>query len=287
MNVVAIDQENKTLVMMVNERDHVEPFDVGKLPPGGGIVVGDGNCWKPSNGKSKSQFMTQAELDDLTAKLRANDYQPITVANKLASTVQQQSIYGQDDAVIALNEYAVAQVARNGSFDSGHEVRASRGDLSHGERDKVTGDFLTIQNSGGYESPGMEDIVNIAWVTLDPEDYSMFNLQVRNPICTSPNKLAAIAVAVYDPWTGQLREYNGKPWGTGFIVRRVIGLNGVMRGTGKEAPGNPMRAVLRKLGRAHGDKIDRNARAHLDYLVRDMILAFRSYGPIRPVSTEA
>jgi hypothetical protein len=287
MNVIAIDQENKGLVMMVNERDIVEPFDVGNLPPGGGIVVGDGNCWKPSNGKSKSQFMTQVELDDLTAKLRANGYTPITVANKLASTVQQNSVYNQADAVIALNEYAVAQVKAHGSFDSGHEVRASRGDISFGQRAVVSDDFLIVQNSGGYDSPWMEDVIRIAFEALDKNDRPLFDLKKTKPSVGSHRRLAAVAITVFDPWTGQLREYKGKPWGTQFIVRRVLGLNGVMRGTGPNAPGNPMRAALRCVGRRWGAKINREERAQFDKLIRVLIRAFRENGPIRPVSTEA
>lgn len=272
---------------MVNNRDEVEPFSVDNLPDGGGIVVGDGNCWKPNNGRSKSQFMTQAELDELTAALRAKGYRPITVANKLANTVQVQSPYSKDEAVIALNEYAVELVRRTGSFDSGHEVRASRGDISFGERTTVVNDFLTIQNNGGYDSPWMEDVIQIAFDTLSKEDRPLFRL--KKTICqvTSPRALAAIAVAVYDPWTGQLRTYNGKPWGMGFIVRRILGLNGVMRGTGVLAPGNPMRAALRYVGKRYGDKIDKASRAKEDKLTRVLIRAFQSHGPIRPAYTES
>ena len=253
-NVVAIDQENKTLVMMVNDREEVEPFDVDNLPEGGGIVVGDGNCWKASNGKSKSQFMTQAELDELTATLRAKGYKPITVANKLANTVQQNSVYEPKEAVIALNDYAVELVERNGSFDSGHEVRASRGDISYGQRAIVTDDFLTVQNSGGYDSPWMEDVLSIAFATLAKSDRPLFRMAKTTSKVTSARCLAAIAVAVFDPWTGNVRTYNGNPWGMGFIVRHVLGLNGAMRGTGMLAPGNPMRAALRFTGKRWGAK---------------------------------
>jgi hypothetical protein len=150
----------------------------------------------------------------------------------------------------------------------------------------VSNDFLILQNSGGYESPWMEDVLQIAFNALAKDDRILFRMKKTKATVTSPRALAAVAIAVYDP-DGKLREYNGKPWGTGFIVRRVLGLNGVMRGTGSLAPGNPMRAALRYTGRRWGDKVNREERSHADRLTRDLIRAFRAHGPIRPVITEA
>jgi hypothetical protein len=67
--------------------------------------------------------------------------------------------------------------------------------------------------------------------------------------------------------------------GTNFIIRHVIGLNGMMTGTGSRSPGNPMRAVLRSLGRGNDPK----ERAERDRLVPVLIRAFRKHGPVRPV----
>ena len=298
------------LVMTVNGGKEVWVFNVDDLPPGGGIVVGDGNCWKPSNGKSKSQFMTDAKLDELTGKLRAAGYVPITVANKLAGDIQRRSDFDPSDAVIALGEYAMRQVASRGSFDSGHEVRASRGDISFGQRAIVSDDFLVLQNSGGYNSEWMEDVIAIAHdclaIDYDADDMhkghaaykacskedknlievvryelNLFNLSPHGTLNGAARLLAAVAILVYD-LDGKLRMHNGKPWGMGFIVRHVLGLNGVMRGTGLLAPGNPMRAALRRAERSWSE-IHQDERAHTDKLIRDLIRAFRAHGPIRPV----
>ncbi len=286
-NVIAIDQENYQLVMTINGGDEITLFDVKSLPSGGGIVVGDGNCWAPSNGRSKSQFLSQDELDSLIAELTDSGYRAITVANKMARSIQFQYGLEQAKAVIGLGKYARNQVNLHGSFDSGHEVRQFRGDISYGQRKIVTDDFLMVQNSGGYESPWMDDAISIAFDALDKDDRPLFDIKKTMLKVNSPRRLAAIAVAVYDPWTGKLREYHGKPWGMGFIIRHVIGLNGVMRGTGEKAPGNPMRAALRCVGRRYGDKVNAPERAHFDKLCRDLIRAFQKHGDIRPVSTEA
>jgi hypothetical protein len=327
LNVIAIDQEGHTLVMTVNGSQDKVPFDPDSLPVGGGIVVGDGNCWKPNNGKSASQFLTEEELDDILASLAAQGYRAITVATKLARDVQIRSGYAQPDAVIALGEYVVDQVSRNGSFDSGHPVRPDGGDNSFGQRLTVTDDFLYVQNSGGYDSPFIEDIIEIAWATLEHKsqwdklskeerravlskkerpgltekerahfkkqlddmktsDAQLFSFKKTMPVVDSPRRLAAVACAVYDPFSGQLRTHDGKPWGVSFIVRRVIGLCGAMRGTGPKAPGNPMRAALRYVGKRSGDKVNRAERARTDKLVRELIRAFQAHGAVRPADTE-
>lgn len=308
-NVIAIDQEEGKFVMTINGDDVKLPFDPNSLPLGGGIVAGDGNCWKTNNGKSKSQFMSSSELDELTATLHLNGYRAIVVANMLAHKIQLSYRLTQADAVIGLGKYAMAQVAMHGSFDSGHEVRPNPypdNDNSFGERQIVTDDFLRVQNDGGYNSPWMADVIEIAFHTFDDADRRLFGFTAKSkPSISNPFKLAAIAVAVYDPWTGKLRMHEGKPWGLGFITRRIIGLNGLGRGTGPNAPGNPMRAALRAIGgrcwlpsdlgelKPKGnpvrkqDCINRAERAHFDRLIRDLIRAFQMHGDIRPVMMEA
>jgi hypothetical protein len=302
-NIVAIDQEDHSITVTMNgeTRSSFDPFGFD-FPDGGGIVVGDGNVWGVQNPLSVSQFCwkTEQEKYRFVAHLAAQGYRAIEVHNKLARRVTFTYNCKRPEAVLALWRYADELVARNGSFDSGHEVRPSRGDISHGQRAIVTRDFLRVQNDGGYESLFMQDVVQVAFMALAKEDRPLFDLRKTKAAVVSPRRLAAIACAVYDPYSGQLRTHNGKPWGMQFIVRRVIGLNGTMRGTGEHAPGNPMRAALRFAGGRYAapdslgkikhngkpilkqDLINRQERTRTDYLIRDLIRAFQAHGPIRP-----
>jgi hypothetical protein len=304
MNIFAIDQEDHSLVFTgdgeIQETLNVDTFlkFLDLLPSGPGLVIGDGNAWAVQNEYSVSQFgwKSQDDLDYFLAELNRRGYRAITIPNRLAKVLYHRYDMEQADAVLALWIHADKIVKMYGSFDSGHEVRGVRGDNSfldpvasgkYGRdvfnREVVVRDFLRLQNTGGYDSPFGEDIVNIAWHALGKDERALFDLKKTMPKVNSLRRIAAVAVAVYDPRTGQLRTYKGRPWGTNFIVRRIIGLNGMMTGTGSRAPGNPMRAALRAVGRRWGDKCDAEERAQFDKLVRVLIKAFRAYGSVRPV----
>lgn len=291
VNVYALDQEGLSLVW-TNDGKQQHKLDVDKflanLEPGGGFIVGDGNAWGVRNPRSASQFGWQKpeDLDDFLDYIRSEGYKAITIPNKLANTLQFR--YGMEapDAVFGLFWDVTEQVATTGRYDSGHPVRASRypgNDNSFGERANVVLDFLKVQNFGGYESPFIEDVIQIAFDALPKNDRELFDLKKTMPKVNSPRRIAAVACCVYDPKTGQLRTHNGKPWGINFIVRRIIGLNGMMTGKGVRAPGNPMRAALRCVGRRYGEKVNRDERARFDKLVRDLVKAFQAHGPVRHV----
>ena len=310
VHIVTLDQEQKALVAVINGSAPAvfDPAaDIDRLPQGGGYVVADGNAWAVRNELSQSQYCwpTQDALDAFLNELSDRGYRAVTVANKLANTVYQRSEYDQADAVRALYDYVHAQTSvgkgrdlpgdpddqgqqvlgcgsctRHYAFDSGHPVRPARGDKSFGQRDIVSAHFLRVQNTDGYTSAFAQEIIDAAWHALDRDGRKLFNLAIRTPTCSSPNRLMAVASCTHDPFTGQLRTHNGQPWGVGFITRHVIGLSGAMRGTGEGAPGNPMRAVLRVLGRRHGDKVNREERAQMDRYVRVLIRAFQERGDI-------
>lgn len=272
------------MAVVINGDDTFEiktPFDL-ELPAGGGFIVADGNVWGASNGLSISQFVWDS-IDERQKFLDAvveQGYRCLSVSNKYAASQYFKRGYSQADAVKALYEEVAEQVATNGRFDSGKPVRESRGDVSFGERANVTMDFLRLQNAGGYESDFVNHAVEIAWNGLDKRGKQLFNLQVRAPKCTSPNRLCAVLVCTHDPETGERREYNGRPWGLRFITRNILCLNGTMMGTGPLSPGSPMRAVLRILGRRWGDKVNREERAELDRYVKVLIREFQKHPKI-------
>lgn len=295
VNVVALDQENHALVAVINGAGPV-PFDpvagLAALPAGGGLVIADGNAWSVRNPLSASQYCwpTAAAREQFLAGLAARGYTAIHVANKLANTLYLREGLPQADAVLALSRYAHTQIARHGRFDSGHPVRDSRGDISFGQREQVTVAFLRLQNTGGYATAFTQEVITIAWHAFhaladsDPARSralkKIFGLAQRTPALSSngsPNKVTAVACCTHDPDTGTLRTHAGAPWGREFITRRIIGLSGAMRGTGALAPGNPMRAVLRALGRRHGEKINAGERSLTDAGVRILIRALQEH----------
>jgi hypothetical protein len=270
------------------------------LPEGGGIVVADGNTWSVRNDLSVSQYCWPDEESRATflAALDERGYKAISVSNKLTESLYRSAGMTQPLAVVALYHYAARLVEANGSFDSGHAVRPSRGDNSFGQRRTVVEDFLRLQNTNGYDSPFADDVVKIAWAALTPELRPLFRLNKRSAICkpADRNRLMAVAVCTHDPRTGVRRTHQGRAWGMGFITRHIIGLNGVMRGTGERAPGNPMRAVLRILGRRHSDKINAAERSDMDRSIRIIIRALQAPPQLScasassstgPVATEA
>lgn len=274
---------------------------LNQLPVGGGIVVADGNTWSVRNELSVSQYCWADEVSraDFIEALAERGYRAINVANKLTESLYRRNGLPQALAVVALYRYAHAQVSssrgrpsagqaaspsalpcgceEHWSFDSGYPVRPSHGDISFGMRRDVTQSFLRLQNNDGYQSAFAADVVDIAWTALDREGRQCFNLKLTKPTCDSRNRLMAVAACTHDPDTGQMRTYQGKPWGVGFITRHIIGLNGTMRGTGLRSPGNPMRAVLRVLGRRHGAKVNRDERAALDRATRTLIRALQQH----------
>ena len=317
-NIVALDQERGGMVAVINGNRHwragpdhdpalpdlFDPVaDLGALPAGGGIVVADGNTWSVRNELSVSQYCWSDARDReaFMDALAARGYAAITVANKLTQSLYQRAGLPQALAVQALADYVHIQVSESRGrptpptqaapgpcgcsahwpFDSGYPVRPSRGDISSGERQAVVTDFLRMQNSGGYESAFADDVVRIAFESLRRSERDLFQIQVTKPACHSRNRLMAVAVCTHDPATGERRMYGDRPWGSGFIVRRVIGLNGTMRGTGTRSPGNPMRAVLRILGRRAGAKVNRDERAGMDRAVRSLIHALQEH-PVLP-----
>lgn len=296
INIIAIDQENHAIACTLDgEKWETFPaadaaLAVNDFPPGGGIVVGDGNVWTIRNESSISgTWASDTERATFLTALRENSYRAITVANKLANTMQHK--YGLEpcDAVLGLWRDVYDKVEKFGQYDSGHEVRALKyPDISFGERNKVSRDFLRIQNNGGYESTFMEDAVAVAWEVLEDSDRKIFNLCKTKPsLSGSPRTIAAIACAIYNPWTGKLREYRGKPWGVHFITRNVLCLNGMMRGKGEHAPGSPMRAVLRATGRRDGKRypVNQDERSRMDFCVRVLIRGYQNHGAIRPATT--
>jgi hypothetical protein len=184
------------------------------------------------------------------------------------------------NAIWALYDYAVDTVQRTGRFDTGTRPGPSRGDNSFGQRAVVSDDFLRLQNNEGYVSPFAEEVVQIAFDALDREDRPRFNLCLNKRALSSNGSfrlLAAVAVCTHDPYTGEIRrDPSGKPWGLVFITKRIIGLNGQMRGMGDKAPGNPMRAALRRANR-YWDKNDPEERSRMDRLVRVLIRAFQEH----------
>lgn len=290
-NVVALDQENGVIVAVVNG-DKSTIFDPKhfSLPNGGGVVVADGNVWKERNSTSTSQYCwkTKEDRKAFLELLEQSGYRAIQVSNKLASDVMY--MYPQyemksEHAVAALYDYVREQTNKTGRFDSGHPVRESRGDISHGERAIATNLFLRLQNEYEYNTPFIEDVIRIAYSALNRNDRSLFDLKKTKVKVGSPRRLAAVAVCVWDE-NGSLRMYKGKPWGIGFITRRIIGLSGVMRGTGDTAPGNPMRAALRFIGgrSRKKNKVNPEQRSRLDKCVRILIRAFDKNGAITPLT---
>lgn len=328
-NLVALDQEDLVLVAVINAERHWDPgapasddhpadvFDpwrhLEQLPDGGGLVVGDANVWGVRNGLSVSQYCwpSDAERARFVAALAERGYRAVVIANKLAQTLYQRAGIPQSQAVVALADYLHAQVAGEGpgelwcgcathrEFHSGHAVRAPRGDRSFGQRDVVVRDFLRLQNQWGYDTAFAEDVVAIADAVLARDDRSLrplrgqLMLKKTRPECdvAKRNRLMAVAVCTHDPQTGARREHAGRPWGVDFITRRVIGLSGATRGTGANAAGNPMRAVLRSLGRRPGTPgrgaVDRAARADLDRAVRLLVTALLQHPDLRSVDWPA
>ena len=307
-NIVALDQERKAIVAVVNGGMPVifDPVrDVANLPTGGGYVVADANVWAVRNDLSKSQYCweTEADRDAFVNALESAGYRAIVVANMLAKTLYMRQGLPQSDAVRALYTYVHDQVSSpkgrsaaplttslgcgtctyHWTFDSGHPVRppaAGSVDQSFGQRRIVARDFLRLQNDGGYESDFAQDALAVAWAAWTPEQREAMGLKKTRPTGQA-NRVAAIAVCTHDPDTGQLRTHEGAPWGRNFIMRHLIGLNGVMRGTGPLAPGNPMRAQLRLCGRRHGAKTNRESRALMDQAVRVAIHALQQH-PVLP-----
>lgn len=287
----AVDQEDGGLVYTTDGLSYEELIPekfLAMLPAGGGIVVGDGNCWGVQNEVSVSQFgwKTKDDRASFLAALAAKDYKAVTIPNKLANTLFQRYSLTQAEAVLALWLFTEKQVTEHESFDSGHEVRPPQyenNDNSYGERVPVVRDFLRVQNAGGYASPFAEDVIHIAFKALGKDDRPLLDFAKTIEKIGSPRRVMAIAVCVFDPFTGELRTHNGRAWGTGFIVHRIIGLNGMMTGRGVKAPGNPMRAALRVTGKRHGDKVNCEERSHFDKLVRHLIAAFRANRTVRPV----
>lgn len=283
-NIITLDQEKHGLAVVINGEETIDvtnPFDI-VLPDGGGVVVADGNVWGVVNEKSVSQFVwdcldTRQKFLDAAAN---QGYHCIAVSNKYAANQYYKRGYAQADAVRALYEEVAEQVDRHDRFDSGKPVRESRGDVSNGERATVALDFLRLQNAGGYESEFVQRAIEIAWNNLDTEGKKLFNLKIRSPKSDSPNRLCAVLVCTHDPETRERRIYNGKPWGKRFIIRNILCLNGTMMGTGALSPGTPMRAVLRILGRRHGDKVNEQERTALDRQVKKLVGIFQQHAEI-------
>lgn len=312
-NIVALDQEQGGILAVVNGAspalfDPLDPAHLAGLPAGGGYVVADANTWAVRNQFSQSQYCwaTEPARAAFLAALAALGYRSMVVANKLANSLYVSSGHSQADAVIALYDYVHHQIAdpkgrpmpvgtgpvlgcgactHHWSFDSGHAVRptaAATIDISCGQRKLVARDFLVAQNDGGYVSAFADDAIAIAWAALDRPGRAALNLKKTRPEAAgSRNRLLAVAVCTHDPATGVLRTHQGRPWGVGFITKRVIGLCGTMRGTGERAPGNPMRAVLRVLGRRSGTKANPAERAVTDRAVRTVIRALQQH-PVLP-----
>lgn len=315
-NIVTLDQEGRGLVAVVNGgpvRDF-HPDDVDDLPAGGGYVVADANVWQVRNDRSQSQycFADVDTRDRFIAELEARGYRARLVSNKHAQTLYVRRQMAQADAVVALYDEVHRQVravdgapivvpgepllgcgtcTSHTTFDGGRRVR-DRGDhidRSFGQRARVVDDFLLLQNAGGYDSAFLDAAVEAVWSHLDRDQRALLNMKKRVARChpKDRNRLASIVVCTHDPITGELRRHDGAPWGRAFITRRVIGLNGTMRGTGPRTPGNPMRAVLRILGRrswtAKANKIDRAERAALDACVRAAIRALQAHGTLPAV----
>jgi hypothetical protein len=307
-HIVTLDQEQRGLVAVVDggpTRPFTPAVDLGDLPDGGGLVVADRNTWAVRNPRSQSQYCwgSQRELDDFLLELAVRGYRAVSVANKHANTLYVRFGLPQTDAVTALALHVHASIAepappgsdptfacgcaRHRSFDGGSTVTpGSSGtiDRSFGQRAVVANDFLVLQNrAGGYDCPFVDGAVNVVWAGLSGDQRDLLGLKKTRPEAKlSRNKVAALAVCTHDPRTGKRRTHNGGPWGVGFICDRVIGLNGTMRGTGPRAPGNPMRAVLRNLGRGrHPERL--NA---VDTAARAAIRALRA-SDLPPVDTSA
>lgn len=282
-NIVAIDQEIRGLAVVINgERTQIANFEDLALPFGGGVIVADSNVWAVGNGLSQSQycFVSEDERDKWISFFAGLNYDSISVSTKYAKVQYMKRGTSQADAVDALYLAVKEQVDDVGRFDSGKPVRETRGDTSYGQRDIVVKDFLRMQNSGGYDSEFLDKAVKIAWDALDKEGKKLFNLKITKPEASSPNRISAVLVCTHDPATGLRREHDGKPWGSKFIVRRILCLNGMMQGTGTLSPGSPMRAVLRILGRRWGDKINAEERSALDRQVKILIRAFQQHEKI-------
>lgn len=322
-NVVALDQEGRGLIACVNGSP-TEPFDVATgiaaLPAGGGWIVADVNSWSVRNELSASQFCfpDTAALETFLKEAAAAGWRCMSVTNHIARSLYTREGLPQTAAALALHRYVHRQVTglercpRRPGIEAGRTVASStapgalacgcvvvsghldagrlvtvgerRGDNSQGMRRRVTVDFLRLQNDGGYESGFAQDVITIAWNGLDSRGKDLFHLKKRTPTCDSPNRLMAVAVATHDPATGAIRTYQGRPWGRKFIVHNILGLNGRMKGSGASGAGSPMRAVLRILGRRHGDRIDVAERAELDRYVRDLVRLLQQHPRLRPAT---
>lgn len=296
-HVIALDQENRGLVAVIDGAIPV-PFDphssLGALPVGGGYVVADQNAWAVRNPRSQSQYCwdTQADLDQFLDELAVRGYRAMAVANKTANNLYVRARLEQADAVIALADHVHRKIGSpaagpgniawcgciaHRTFDGGSRVlpgKVATIDRSFGQRTLVVDDFLVLQNRpGGYTSAFMDAALAIAWGALDREGRDLLGMLKTRCEAKSLNRVAAIAVCTHSPWTGGLRTHGGAPWGVGFICDRVIGLNGAMQGTGAGAAGNPMRAVLRSLGKGKSpEKLGPTDRA-----VRTVIRALQAH----------
>lgn len=283
-NIIALDQENHGIAVVINGGDtfEIQRVEDLRLPPGGGLIIGDGNVWGVANDLSVSQFVfpSAQAREVFVAAAAAQGYKCRSVSNKYARTQQLKRSYNAVDAVRGLYEEAERLVSESGRFDAGKPIRESRGDVSFGKRTEVTVDFLRLQNAGGYESPFVQKGIEIAWNALDAQGKKLFNLQMRNPVCTSPNRLTAVLVCTHNPEDGKRREYQDRPWEMRFITRNILCLNGTMMGTGVRSPGSPMRAVLRVLGRRWGDKVNSTERSQTDKYIRVLVREFQKHNYI-------
>jgi len=282
-----MDQERKGLDVIVNGADPIYVTDPHSLilPSGGGVIVADGNVWGLPNGLSVSQFVwtDKEDRNDFIESAVAQGYACRSVNTKYAEGLYKIRKMEPEDAVIALYDKVKASYDEKGRYDSAKAVRDSRGDISFGQQQIVVGDFLRIQNLDNYDSDFMRNGIQIAWDALDKPGREMFGMTKTLPKMganKTPNRIAAVLACTHDPATGERREFNGLPWGKQFIIRRVIGLSGMMRGTGPTAPGNPMRAVLRILGRRSTNSINVEERKQMDKYVAQLIDAFQQHPTI-------
>jgi hypothetical protein len=269
-NIVALDQEQHAIVAVINgaATTMFDPAnDLDQLPDGGGVVVADENVWAVRNPLSQSQYCwtDHDTLDEFLNQLTDRGYHAVSVPNRAARNMYVRARYDQADAVRALAEHVHDRVADGHTdgplwcgcrahrrYDGGRPVRSAarnRCDRSYGQRGDVVTDFLHLQNDIGYDNAFLDAAVDIVHAALTPDQRDLLNLLKRKPCAKNRNRVAVVAVCTHDPWTGQLRTHNGQRWGRSFIRERVLGLNGTMQGVGARTAGNPMRAVLRSLGR--------------------------------------
>ena len=289
MNILAIDQEDGGVVAT---SDGVTTFPWEYVLPDNGawLIVGDLNTWAVHNIKSRSQYVWESkeQLEAFCAAVTAAGGVCRSVHPKHARTIRQSIGLDKAEDVLALWRYAEEMIRRTGRFDTGTNplsVGVVSNQAARDVRDTVVHDFLTLQEAE-YGGEFMRTATEIAFLALAPEERVLFNLCKTKPSTTSsPNRIAALAVCTHDPETGELRKHNGAPYGKNFIIRHVIGLSGAHRGTGPTAAGNPMRAVLRKLGRDWGDKIDKEERSAKDRCSGKIIQALQAHGDIVPIVT--